>query len=126
MGSRGNASHIITYDKKAAASQRVLVAVATTKPSRRPSLRQKSSIITKGAGKFGSWPNHKGCQCNTVESKAGQSHCTCHQKGVLDITYLTIHVDAGAMAFTRHKNLLSRRTCHGNILARRTKTHNTT
>jgi hypothetical protein len=76
MGSRGNAKH-----------------------------QQESSIITKGAAKFGSLPNHKGCQCNTMESKAGQSHCTCHQKGVLDIEYLTIHVDAGAMAFTRHKYL---------------------
>jgi hypothetical protein len=62
--------------------------------------KRKSSIIAKGAGEFGSLPNHKGCQCNTIESKAGQSHCTCHQKGVLDIAYLTIHMDAGAMAFT--------------------------
>ncbi len=67
--------------------------------------QQESSIITKGAGKFGSLPNHKGCQCNTIESKAGQSHCTCHQKGVLDIAYLTIHVNAGAMAFTQRKYL---------------------
>jgi hypothetical protein len=126
MGSRGNASHIVTYDKKAASSQRVLVALATTKPSQRHNLRQKSSIITKGAGKFGSLPNHKGCQCNTIESKVGQSHCTCHRKGVLDITYLTIHVDAGAMAFTQHKNFLPRQTCHRDILARQAKTHNTT
>jgi hypothetical protein len=42
MGSRGNASHIVTYDKKAASSQRVLVAFATTKPSQRHNLRQKA------------------------------------------------------------------------------------
>ncbi len=30
--------------------------------------QQESSIITKGAGKFGSLPNHKGCHCNTMES----------------------------------------------------------
>jgi hypothetical protein len=126
MGSRGNVSHIVTYNKKAASSQRVLVAFATTKPSGHRNLRQKSSIITKGAGEFGSLPNHKGCQCNTIESKAGQSHCTCHQKGVLDITYLTIHVDAGVMVFTQHKNLSPRRTCCRDILARQAKTHNTT
>jgi hypothetical protein len=40
-----------------------------------------------------------------MESKAGQSHRTCHQKGVLDIAYLTNHMDAGAMAFTRRKYL---------------------
>jgi hypothetical protein len=67
--------------------------------------QQESSIITKGAGKFGSLPNHKGYQCNTMESKAGQSHRTCHQKGVLDVAYLTIHVDAEAMAFTQRKYL---------------------
>jgi ribosomal protein L25 (general stress protein Ctc) len=58
----------------------------------------EGSNNTKGAGKLGSLPNHKGCQCSTKESKAGQPHRTCHRKGVLDIRYLTIHVDAGAMA----------------------------
>ena len=58
----------------------------------------EGSNNTKGAGKLGSLPNHKGCQCSTKESKAGQPHRTCHRKGVLDIEYLTIHVDAGAMA----------------------------
>jgi hypothetical protein len=61
----------------------------------------EGSNNTKGAGKLGSLPNHKGCQCSTKESKAGQPHRTCHRKGVLDIEYLTIHMDAGAMAFTR-------------------------
>ena len=58
----------------------------------------EGSNNTKGAGKLGGLPNHKGCQYSTRESKAGQPHRTCHRKGVLDIEYLTIHVDAGAMA----------------------------
>ena len=48
---------------------------------------------------------------------------------LLDITYLTIHVDAGAMAFTRRKYLpprLAAETCRRDISARRAKTHNTT
>jgi hypothetical protein len=49
--------------------------------------------------------------------------------GMLDIAFLTIHVDAGAMAFTRRKYLpprLAAETCRQDILARRAKTHNTT
>ncbi len=48
---------------------------------------------------------------------------------LLDITYLTIHVDARAMAFTRLKYLpprLAAETCRRDISARRAKTHNTT
>jgi hypothetical protein len=89
----------------------------------------EGSNNTKGAGKLGSLPNHKGCQWSTMESKAGQPHHTCHRKGVLDITYLTIHVDAGAMAFTRRKYLpprLAAKTCRRDISARQAKTHNTT
>ncbi len=113
MGSRGNVSHIVTYDKKAASSQRVLVALTnTTKPLQCRNLWKKSSIITKSAGKFGSLPNHKGCQCNTMESKAGQSHCTCHQMGVLDIAYLTIHLDDGLLAFTGKKFTAKTRHTH--------------
>jgi hypothetical protein len=54
---------------------------------------------------------------------------TLGRQWVLDITYLTIHVDAGAMAFTRRKYLLPRlaaETCRRDISARRAKTHNTT
>ncbi len=47
---------------------------------------------------------------------------------MLDIEYLTIHVDAGAMAFTRRKYLpprLAAETCRRDISARRAKTHST-
>jgi hypothetical protein len=64
-----------------------------------------SSQITKGAGESRRLPNHKGCQCHIItKSEAEQSHRICNQKGVLDIAYLTIHVDAGAMAFTQRTN----------------------
>ncbi len=59
------------------------------------------------------------------KSKAEQSHRTCHRKGVLDITYLTIHVDAGVLAFTRCKNL-SPRHLPPRPLSETSKTHYTT
>ncbi len=86
-------------------------------------------IVTKGAGESRSLSNHKGCQCHiTTEREVEQSHRTCHKKGVLDIAYLTIHVDAGALAFTRCKSLPPRHlSClPPRHLARRAKTHNTT
>jgi len=42
---------------------------------------------------------------NYGKRRTEQSRRTCHRKGVLDIAYLTIHMDAGVLAFKRHKNL---------------------
>ena len=46
-------------------------------------------------------------------------------RGVLDIAYLTIHVDAGALAFTRCKNLPPRHLPPRHF-GETSKTHNTT
>jgi dihydroxyacid dehydratase/phosphogluconate dehydratase len=69
-----------------------------TQTDKRNSIRQHQIIEPTMASASS---QREGYKCHiTTKSEAEQSHQTCHRKGVLDIAFLTIHVDAGALAFT--------------------------